>query len=95
MPIAPEEVLKIAKLARIAVQEEELPTYAHDLSKILDFVSVLDGIDTESGSPMAHPAITERILRNDIISEKVNAASFQENAPEKSDGYYLVPQVIE
>ena len=95
MPIAPEEVLKIAKLARIAVQEEELPTYAHDLSKILDFVSVLDGIDTENVKPMAHPSITETILRNDIVSEKVNAASFQENAPEKNDGYYLVPQVIE
>ena len=95
MPLTPEEVLKIAKLARIAVNEKEVATYAGELSKILEFVSALEEAHTEEIVPMAHPATSETFPRSDIVSEKINRASFQKGAPDKLDGYYLVPQVIE
>ena len=95
MPLTPEEVLEIAKLARIAVNEKEVSTYAVELSKILEFVSALEEAHTEDIIPMAHPAISETFPRSDVVSEKINRASFQKDAPDKLDGYYLVPQVIE
>ena len=95
MPLTQEEILKIAKLAQIALNEEDVPRYADELSGILDFVNVLDEADTRGVTPMAHPVVSETFLREDIVSEKISRTSFRGNAPDEADNYYLVPRVIE
>ncbi|MGH8312877.1 MAG: Asp-tRNA(Asn)/Glu-tRNA(Gln) amidotransferase subunit GatC, partial [Gammaproteobacteria bacterium] len=55
MALTPAEVRTIAHLARLAVGEQDIPQYARNLSRILEFVAQLDKADTRDIAPMAHP----------------------------------------
>ncbi|MCG5500867.1 Asp-tRNA(Asn)/Glu-tRNA(Gln) amidotransferase subunit GatC [Ectothiorhodospira lacustris] len=95
MSLSQEQVKKIAYLARLNVQEEDLGIYARTLSDILDFVEQMDGVDTEGVEPMAHPLELSQRLRSDAPTESDQRAHFQRIAPAVEDGLYLVPKVIE
>lgn len=69
MAITREEVEHIANLARIALTEEEKAAFAHDLSSILDFVAVLNAVNTKGVFPMTGGTMRENSLRRDIAEE--------------------------
>lgn len=96
MSLTPDDVRIIARLARLAISEQDIPRYADNLSRILDFVAQLDQADTSHVAPMAHPlsSLTQR-LRDDVVTETSQRDLFQENAPQVDAGLYLVPKVIE
>lgn len=95
MSLKREDVLKIAHLARLAIDEEMVPKYTRELSNILEFVEQMNQVDTQDILPMAHPqALTQR-LRPDEITEKDQRELFQKIAPDAKAGLYLVPKVIE
>lgn len=96
MSLTPDDVRTIARLARLAISEQDIPRYADNLSRILDFVAQLDQADTSHVVPMAHPlsSLTQR-LRDDVVTETNQRDLFQENAPQVDAGLYLVPKVIE
>lgn len=89
------DVVKIAHLARLAIDEQEAPRYVHDLSNILNLVEQMNQINTESVQPMAHPLDVSQRLRTDTVSEKDQRELFQSVAPQVEAGLYLVPQVID
>jgi len=95
MTIAPSEVKKIARLARLAIDEAEVERYAHDLSGILDLVERMNQADTQGVEPMAHPLDMAQRLRPDVVTETNQRELFQLNAPAVEHGLYLVPKVIE
>ncbi len=95
MSLTIDEVLKIAALARISVDENEAESYAHDLSGILDFVAQMSAVDTSEVEPMAHPLDLPQRLRPDEVTEENQRERFQAIAPAVEAGLYLVPQVIE
>ncbi len=95
MPLTPDEVRNIAHLARLAISERDIPRYADNLSRILDFVAQLDKADTTSVAPMAHPLDMSQRLRDDVVTETNQRKLFQKNAPLTEAGLYLVPKVIE
>lgn len=95
MSLTAEEVKKIAHLARLSIQEENITTYADNLSGILDLVAQLEAADTDSVEPMAHPQDMMQRLREDVVTETNQRDKFQENAPATEAGLYLVPKVIE
>ena len=95
MSLTPDDVKAIARLARLAIAEEDIPAYAKNLSSILEFVAQLDKADTAAVQPMAHPLDMSQRLRDDAITEKVERERYQENAPEVEAGLYLVPKVVE
>src|SRR5690348_8439170 len=95
MSLTPEEVIKIAHLARLNVSENDLAYYTPQLSNILDFVAHMDEIDTRQVEPLAHPLDLPQRLRPDAISESNQRDLFQSIAPEVKVGLYLVPKVIE
>jgi aspartyl-tRNA(Asn)/glutamyl-tRNA(Gln) amidotransferase subunit C len=88
-------VLKIAHLARLNLDEKSAPQYVRELSNILDLVEQMDQIDTKDVLPMAHPMDVSQRLRADAITEKNQRELFQSIAPQVEAGLYLVPQVIE
>ena len=96
MSLTPDDVRTIARLARLAISEQDIPRYTDNLSRILDFVAQLDQADTSHVAPMAHPlsSLTQR-LRDDVVTETSQRDLFQENAPQVDAGLYLVPKVIE
>ncbi len=95
MSIAPSEVKKIARLARLAIDELEVERYAHDLSGILGLVERMDQADTQGVEPMAHPLDMPQRLRPDVVTEGNQRELFQLIAPAVAKGLYLVPKVIE
>jgi aspartyl-tRNA(Asn)/glutamyl-tRNA(Gln) amidotransferase subunit C len=95
MSLTRDDVEKIAHLARIAITEEAIPEYVNNLSRILDFVAQMKGVDTTGVLPMAHPLDMPQRLRPDVITEADQRDLFQRNAPLAEAGYYLVPRVIE
>lgn len=95
MSLDREEVLKIAHLARLGVDDVEVDRYADELSNILALVDRMNAVNTSGVAPMAHPLDGTQRLRPDVVTENDQRVAFQEIAPAVSDGFYLVPKVIE
>ena len=89
------DVEKIAWLARLALEEQDIPGYVQDLSSILALVDRMNSTDTGRITPLAHPLDLHARLRNDEVIETNQREHFQKNALAVEDGYYLVPKVIE
>ena len=89
------QVKDIAHLARLDIDERDIPDYARDLSAILDFVEQLAAVNTEATEPLAHPLEMAQRLRPDEVSEPDQREHFQSVAPATEAGLYLVPRVIE
>ncbi len=89
------DVEKIAHLARLAIDDSDIPDYARDLNNIFNLVEQLSAVDTTGITPMAHPLDAIQRLRPDTVTEGDLREQFQAIAPKTEDGVYLVPQVIE
>jgi aspartyl-tRNA(Asn)/glutamyl-tRNA(Gln) amidotransferase subunit C len=89
------DVEKIAHLARLGINAEDIPEYSRNLSDILAFVEQLNAVDTTGVEPLAHPLEATQRLRADVVSESDERENFQSIAPQTESGLYLVPQVIE
>jgi len=95
MSIKAEDVRAMARLARLEIAEPDIPVYADQLSRILDFVAQMNVIDTAGVEPLAHPLDLVARLRPDQVTESDQRENLQAGAPSTADGLYLVPQVIE
>jgi len=89
------DVEKIAHLARIALNDEEIPATTAKLSGILGLIDQMQAVDTSGVTPLAHPLETTQRLRADVVTEHDQHAAFQAIAPATESGLYLVPKVIE
>ncbi|HIG79897.1 MAG TPA: Asp-tRNA(Asn)/Glu-tRNA(Gln) amidotransferase subunit GatC [Cycloclasticus sp.] len=95
MSIQSEDVLKIAHLARLGIQQEQVELYASDLSNIMNLVEQMNQVDTSDIEPMAHPLDQSQRLRSDVVTEVNQRETLQQNAPDIEDGLFLVPRVID
>ena len=95
MSLSSDEVAKIAHLARLAVEPQQLEALGAELSNILDLVAEMDAVDTGQVTPMAHPLEMAQRLREDLVTEPVARERYQTGAPVVENGLFLVPKVIE
>ena len=95
MSLTQDDVKKIAHLARLSINESDIPDYEKELSSIIGLVEQMNAVDTNDVAPMAHPLDMVQRLRDDIVSETDHREQYQEIAPSVENGLYLVPQVIE
>ena len=95
MSLQKTDVEKIAHLARLSVSEDDIPSYADNLSNILQLVEQMNSVDTSNITPMAHPLSESQRLREDKVTESNQREHFQKVAPATENGLYLVPKVIE
>lgn len=95
MSLTRDNVLKIAHLARLTIDEATIPKFVSELTNILDLVAQMDKVDTGDAIPMAHPVAASQRLRPDEITETNQRELFQSIAPLVQTGFYLVPKVIE
>lgn len=89
------DVEKIAYLARLGIDAQDIPEYATNLTNILDLVEQLNSVNTDEVKPMAHPLDMVQRLREDRVSEENDRENLQAHAPETVRGLFLVPKVIE
>ena len=95
MSLDTDDVKAIARLARLNIDDADVPLYAANLSSILDLVEQMNSVNTEGVVPMSHPLDVVQRLREDTVTESNQRDEFQAVAPATEDGLYLVPKVIE
>ena len=96
MSVDKSTVVHIAQLARIRVPEEELDGLAAELSNILGWVEQLSEVDTEGVAPMSSVIEGMELRpRKDQVTDGECRDAVLSNAPETTDGFFVVPKVIE
>jgi aspartyl-tRNA(Asn)/glutamyl-tRNA(Gln) amidotransferase subunit C len=95
MSLTIDDVKKVARLARLAVTEQEVLTAHAQLSNIFGLIADMQAVDTTGIEPMSHAQDVTQRLREDIVTEENQRELFQSIAPQVEAGLYLVPQVIE
>lgn len=95
MSIDTETARKVAKLARIAVPEAELPALAEKLSGILGFMEQLNEVDVEGIEPMTSVTPMRLKRRADVVTDGNIQAAVLKNAPDAREGFFAVPKVVE
>ncbi|GAB4352095.1 MAG: Asp-tRNA(Asn)/Glu-tRNA(Gln) amidotransferase subunit GatC [Oricola sp.] len=88
-------VKRVAKLARIAVTDEEAAKMEGELNTILGFVEQLNEVDVEGVEPMTSVTPMEMKKRADIVTDGNKADDIVANAPATEDNFFLVPKVVE
>ena len=89
------DVQKVARLARLAMSEQEIQAAQAQLTNIFDLIAEMQAIDTKGIEPMSHSQDVAQRLRDDVVTETNQRDAFQAIAPQTEAGLYLVPQVIE
>lgn len=95
MSIAVTEIEKIARLARLRLEDEQIEPLTERLNNILAMVDALQAVDTQGVEPMANPLDAVQRLRPDSVTETDLRDRFLAIAPHSEQGLYLVPRVIE
>lgn len=95
MSLTPEEIKKIAQLARLNLSESDIALYTPQLTNIMVLIEQMNQTDTASIEPLAHPLDVSQRLRQDTVTEADLRSKYQRIAPQVEAGLYLVPKVIE
>ncbi len=90
-----EEVLHIAKLAKLHLSEDEIKTYQEQLGRILEYFKKLQELDTSHVEPMKHVLKVHNVFRADEPRPSVSAEEALKNAPKRRDDFFEVPKVVE
>ena len=94
MKITKDEVLYVADLARLDLDENSINRFADQIGNILEYVNTLNSVDTEGIVPTSHAIFLSNAFREDEVKESIGADKALANAPEKEDGHFIVPKVI-
>jgi len=95
MSLSDDQVRRLARLARLAVQPEESAAVVERLNRVLALVDEMRRVETAGIEPMSHPLDAQQRLRPDVVTEPDRRDLYQSVAPAVDGGLYLVPKVIE
>jgi aspartyl-tRNA(Asn)/glutamyl-tRNA(Gln) amidotransferase subunit C len=95
MPVSTDQVRHIAKLARIAMSDEEIERLAPELNNILGWVEQLGEVNTDGVEPLTAVIDQKLRLRDDVVTDGNIRDEVLANAPEAHHGFFAVPKVIE
>lgn len=94
MKITNKEVLYVAHLARLELDDGSVAKFADQIGTVLEYVDQLKQVDTEGIPPTSHAISLTNVFREDVEGEHLDRDLVLANAPEKEDGSFLVPRVI-
>lgn len=95
MSIDQNTAAKVAKLARIKVEDEALPALATEFNNILGFIEQLNEVDVEGVEPMTSVTPQRLKRREDVVSDGNQQDKILANAPDAREGFFAVPKVVE
>jgi len=94
MKITAEEVLHVAKLARLEIDSDSVEKMADQLATILTYVEKLGEVDTEGVPPTSHAIALTNAFREDEVRDSLSRDAALDNAPAGEEGGFVVPKVI-
>jgi len=92
--ITKNEVLHVADLARLDLDEESIDRFAGQIGEILEYVDTLNKLDTKGIIPTSHAIFLNNAFREDEEKQHLDTDAALANAPEKEDGGFIVPKVV-
>lgn len=95
MDIDTDTARRVAKLARIKVDEADLPALAQEFTAILGFIEQLNEVDVAGVAPMTSVTPMRLARRKDGVTDGGYPASILKNAPDAREGFFAVPKVVE
>ena len=95
MSIDRETAARVAKLARIRVEDEALPALAQEFNTILGFIEQLNEVDVEGVEPMVSVTPMRLKRREDKVTDGNMPEKILSNAPDAREGFFAVPKVVE
>ena len=95
MKIDKNTINKIARLSRIKLDDRESEDYIKDLNSILDWVEQLNEVNTENVEPLSNISSSILPKREDVSKDTNSSQEILENAPDKLEGFFAVPKVVE
>jgi aspartyl-tRNA(Asn)/glutamyl-tRNA(Gln) amidotransferase subunit C len=94
MNVTSTDVAHVARLARLAVTEEEIGPLTEQLNAILSYMETLNRLDTTSIEPTAHVLSLANVLREDVAQPSLGVERVLRNAPERDGAHFRVPKII-
>ncbi len=95
MSIDTNTAAKVAKLARIRVEDEDLAALAQDFNAILGFIEQLGELDVDDVEPMTSVTPMRLSRREDVVTDGDQQPKVLSNAPDAREGFFAVPKVVE
>ena len=86
---------EIEILAKLHLTEEEKEKSRQDLQQMLDYVDMLNKLDTSDVEPLTHIFPIKNVFREDVVTNGDDSENMLANAPEEKDGFYMVPKTVE
>lgn len=93
-PLSDDEVAKAAELSRLKLSAAERARMREHLARVLEYVAVLNELDTEDIEPMAHAVEVTNVLREDVVGESLPRSAALANAPRSDGECFLVPPIL-
>lgn len=95
MSIDTETARRVAKLARIRVEEDDLPALAGEFNAILGFIEQMQEVDVDGVEPMVSVTPMRLKRREDVVTDGDQPDKVLANAPDAREGFFAVPKVVE
>lgn len=95
MSIDTQTAARVAKLARIRVEEDHLPALANEFNTILGFIEQLNEVDVDGIEPMTSVTPMRLKRRDDVVTDGNQQGKVLANAPDAREGFFAVPKVVE
>jgi aspartyl-tRNA(Asn)/glutamyl-tRNA(Gln) amidotransferase subunit C len=92
--LSADDVAKVAKLARLSMDDADLNRLAAQLESILGYVNKINSVDLSNVQPLAHALPVHNVLREDVPGPALPLEKVLQNAPEADGAFFAVPKVI-
>ena len=92
--ISRDDVAKLAKLARLALTDSELDSFAGQLDSILDYVGKIQAVDVSGVAPTGNPLRSVNVTRPDVVAPSLTQNQALAEAPSSDEGRFAVPQIL-
>ncbi len=93
-PITRDDVAHVARLARLALTDDELDMFTDQLAEVLDHAADVEALDVADVPPTAHPYPLRNVLRPDVVGPTVDRDEVLAAAPAVEDGRFQVPPIL-
>ena len=93
--ISDETIEYVGILAKLSLSEEEKEAAKTDIANMLDYIDMLNELDTDGVEPMSHVFPVNNVFREDVVTNENQREAMLSNAPEQKDGFYKVPRTFD
>ena len=90
-----DEVAKVALLGRLKLSDDELERMTSQLARVIEYVDILNEVDTEPVEPLAHPIELANVFRADVETECLSREAALSNAPKTDGRFFVVPAILD